>query len=376
MPVEFRCEKCGKLLNVEAEPGAKVKCPYCKAKVVAPAGVAALPRPQVPPGSAPPPLPPAEQPQEEPVAGGDDAVIGVMAAIMPWLISAFFHAGLLVILGFITIVVVRQDPPIDVVAASDILSPNPGGVVNPGETHKELTAKSQIRDNQKKWSQRDSALSTATLGETENAVQVFGSAGGGGGGASADFGRFAGGSGQGPRSRFFGTGGNAYHIVYVVDSSGSMMETFDQVRKEMRRSILRLSDQQTFHVIFYTIGTPKENPPRRLVFATADQKRQAMEYLDKVQPHGQTDPIPALERAFAVLKSRPGNKKGMLVYLLSDGDFEDNEKVLQRIRELNTDRQVHINTILHHFVVPTAEDVLTKIAEQNGGRYKFVRGDE
>jgi len=26
MAVEFRCEKCGKLLTVEAEPGAKVRC--------------------------------------------------------------------------------------------------------------------------------------------------------------------------------------------------------------------------------------------------------------------------------------------------------------------------------------------------------------
>jgi len=377
MPVEFRCEKCGKLLNMEAERGAMVACPYCKAKVVAPASVASLPRPRVPPGSAPPPpAAPPEQAEPEPVGGGEDAVINVMAAIMPWLISLFFHVGLLVILGFITIVVIREDPPVDVIAASEVLSPNPGGVVNPGETYKELTAKSLIRNNQKKWSQRDSKMSTATVGETESRVSVFGAAGGGGGGEAADFGRMTGGSGRGPRSKFFGTGGNAHHIVYVVDSSGSMMETFDRVRNELRRSILRLAPTQTFHVIFYRTGKPTENPPRRLVYATDDEKRKAMEFLGRIETSGQTDPIPALERAFSVLKSRPGNKKGMLIYLLSDGEFDDNDLVLRRIRELNVGGRAHVNTILYHFDNPQAEKVLTAIANQNGGRYKYVQVDD
>ena len=54
MAVEFRWEECGKLLNVEAEPSDMVKCPNCKARVEVPAGVASLPRPQVPPGARPP----------------------------------------------------------------------------------------------------------------------------------------------------------------------------------------------------------------------------------------------------------------------------------------------------------------------------------
>ncbi len=379
MAVEFRCEKCGKLLNVDAAPDAEVKCPFCKAKVLVPAGVASLPRPQVPPGSVPPPAPSPVQEEPEQIApAGEDAVMRVMAAIMPWLISALLHAGVGVILAFLLFVVIDQSEPIDYSVVSDQnLTDTPGGVVDPGETHKKLTRKSPSDRSKKRWSQRDATLSTANMGETKNQVRVFGAAGGGGAGQAADFGMTTGGSGAGPKSRFFGTGGNAYHIVYVVDRSGSMTETFEEVRSEIFRSITRLSPKQTFHVIFFATGTPKENPPRRLVQADMSHKREAARYLKSIQPHGQTDPIPALERAFAVLKSLPGRqKKGKLVYLLTDGDFPDNEKVLRRIRELNPRRDVTINTILHHFVVPGAMKVLKAIADENRGKFKFVEPNE
>ena len=377
MAVEFRCEKCGKLLSVDAQPDSKIKCPYCKAKLVVPAGVASLPRPQVPagaPGQGGPgqPQPPeqAEEPSED-----EAAVMGAMARVMPWLISLFFHVGLLVILAFITIVVFSEASA-EYNATSDLLSDNPGGQLNPGQMNPEMQAHSRQRINRRRWSKRDSQIPMASVGQTKSRIQVFGIAGGSAGGQSADFGLTTGGSGAGPKSRFFGTGGSAYHIVYVVDRSGSMIETFDEVREEMKRSILRLSPAQTFHVIFFSSGTPKENPPRRLVHAVPQNKRQALNYLDKIQPHGQTDPIPALERAFAVLKNRPGRKRGMLIYLLTDGEFPDNEKVLRRIRELNPRREVHINTILHHFAVPGAMKVLKAIAAENGGRFKFVEPSE
>ena len=52
MATEFRCEKCGKLLSLDTEPGETVKCPHCKKKVVVPVVLASLPRPQVKPDAA------------------------------------------------------------------------------------------------------------------------------------------------------------------------------------------------------------------------------------------------------------------------------------------------------------------------------------
>jgi uncharacterized protein with von Willebrand factor type A (vWA) domain len=214
----------------------------------------------------------------------------------------------------------------------------------------------------------------ANVGDTDNRVQVIGIAGGGSGGASADFGLTTGGSGAGPKSRFFGSGGNAYHIVYIVDSSGSMLESFDLVRKEMLKSISRLSPAQTFHVIFFVSGPPKENPPRQLVYADEAAKRGAADYLKTIQPAGgaPTNPLDAIRRAFDVLRRTPNTKKGKLIYLLTDGEFHDNLEVRTVVAELNKDKSVHVNTLIYVFQNPDFEKVMRQIAEDNGGKYKFV----
>ena len=368
MAVEFRCEKCGKALSADGAPDSKIKCPYCKARVTIPAGLASLPRPQVPPGTpgaAPPPLPgqgaPAEAP--EPLVEEPDVLMNVMATVMPWVISIFFHVGVLVILGFITIVLI--DNP----AAE-------GGVLDPGESDPDMEARSMQKIQQNKWAQRDSRMPTSSMGETTNRVQVIGISGGASSGSSAAFGLTTGGSGTGPKSNFFGTGGNAYHIVYVVDRSGSMLDTLDLVKKEMLRSICRLSPAQTFHVIFFATGKPLENAPRRLVYANEDYKREAMKYLKTIHAQGRTDPIPALRRAFTVLQRTPNQKRGKLVYLLTDGEFQDNEQVLKTVKELNKSGQIYINTILHHHESPPAVKVLKAIAKENGGRFKFIPPSE
>ena len=382
MAVEFRCEKCGKLLSVDAQPDSKIKCPYCKAKVVVPAGVASLPRPQVPGAVPPPPVSQGQAQQAEQAeqpAEGEEAVMGVMAAAMPWLISVFLHAGLLVILAFITIMMFMPEAPVEYNATSDLLSDNPGGQLNPGQMNREMEAHSLQRINQRRWSKRDSQIPMAAMGKTNSRIQVFGIGGASAGGGSADFGLTTGGSGAGPKSRFFGTGGSAYHIVYLVDRSGSMLESFDLVRKELLRSISRLSEQQTFHVIFFNDGDPVENGPRRLVPATTDYKREAAANLMKIQAFsksGVTDPIPAIKRAFEVLSRVRSGKKQKLIYLLTDGEFQNNEKVRKTIRALNKDGQVHVNTILYVVRNPEFEQFLRQIAQENGGKFKFVERDE
>ena len=382
MKVEFRCENCGKLLNIDAEPSSKIKCPYCKAKITVPAGIASMPTPKVSAPSAKrpesPPAPPTsttttEQAEEESPEEREEVMMGVMAKLMPWVISLFFHAGIMVILAFIAIVAYKTNVQANTIIPDMPLTDQPGGVLNPGEMNPELKAKSLERINQKQWARRESTIPTPDLGKTKSRIILFGRAGGAaGGGPTAAFGLTAGGAGQ-YRSRFFGTGGTARDIVYVVDRSGSMLDTFDAVRKEMIRSITRLSPAQRFHVIFFATGKPKENPPHRLVPATVENKRIALKFLHEIIPEGQTDPIPALQRAFAVLKAAPGSKKGQLIYLLTDGEFPDNEKVLQEIRRLNARHTVHINTILHWHHSPDVMKVLQQIAKENKGIFKFVQ---
>jgi len=380
MGVEFRCENCGKLLNVEAEPASRIACPYCKAKVMVPAGVASLPRPQVaggPDNGAPPPEAPAE---EEYYDEGQAALMGTMAKVMPWVISLFFHAGVLVILAFITIVMFKSTAPAQIEPPdTDYPSDDPGGQLNPGDMNPELAARSMERINQDQWAKRDSKIPLNNVGESTNQVALYAAGGGAAGGSSAAFGTLTGGAGRGPKGNFYGTGGAAYHIVYLVDRSGSMLETFDEVRQEILRSISRLRAGQTFHVIFFSEGQPKENRPRRLVYATVPNKREAAKYLRTVQPQsttGQTDPIPGLKRAFEVLGNSPGKKRGKLIFLLTDGVFFDNEKVEKAIEAMNASKIASIYTILHRYKDEEAMKVLRAIAAKNRGKFKFVEAGE
>jgi hypothetical protein len=185
------------------------------------------------------------------------------------------------------------------------------------------------------------------------------------GGGGKEIGGFEGlGSGRG----FFGVGGGgdegeaaeARKIVYIVDRSGSMTDSMDFVKYELKRSIGELDEAHEFHVIFYSSGPPVEMPTRRLVNATERNKQLAFEFVDSIIPQGETDPSKALERAFS------GNPD--LIYLLTDGEFD--KGIIDLVKRLNVGAKVTVHTI--GFLYSTGEAVLKQIAKENGGNYKFV----
>ena len=161
---------------------------------------------------------------------------------------------------------------------------------------------------------------------------------------------------------FFAVGGgeNVKKIVYVVDRSGSMSDSIDYVKFELKRSIGELSEEKEFDVIFYSSGTPVEMPTQRLVNATERNKQSAFEFVDSIVPQGETDPSKALERAFACGPE--------LIYLLTDGEFD--RAIIDLVQRLNVGKKVTVHGIC--FLYRTGEAVMKTIAEQNGGNYKFV----
>ena len=72
-----------------------------------------------------------------------------------------------------------------------------------------------------------------------------------------------------------------------------------------------------------------------MVHAAEDFKRKAVEFSKTVRAYGQTDVLSALRRAFGVLAAAPGPKTGKLIYLLTDGEFSDKERVMWQIAEEN-----------------------------------------
>jgi hypothetical protein len=86
--------------------------------------------------------------------------------------------------------------------------------------------------------------------------------------------------------------------------------------------------------------------------------------------------VPALEQAFEVLARADPERPGKLIYLLTDGVFPDNKKVLELIRGLNRDKDVRIHTFLMGERHPVAVSVLKRIASENGGQFKYIRDEE
>jgi hypothetical protein len=196
----------------------------------------------------------------------------------------------------------------------------------------------------------------------------------GDGGTLAPFGMPGGGGGVGPKFFGQGTGGNTRALSFVCDASGSMMDKIAILREEMKHTIDGLRVAQAFSIIFFADEKPQALS-QQLVMASPENKRRAYDFLQHVVTAGSTHPIPGLELAFA--------QKPQLLFLLTDGDFEENEAVLKRIRELNASKSVRINTIAF---VKTAEiehsggkewiELLKTIAKENGGVFKQVSPDD
>jgi hypothetical protein len=163
----------------------------------------------------------------------------------------------------------------------------------------------------------------------------------------------------------------ARKIAFVCDASGSMINKMPALKVELIKAVQRLKPIQSFSIIFFQDArTPMAMGPA-LAMATSENKRKAATFLEGVSSIGTTDPIPGIEAAF--------RQQPELIYLLTDGDFPDNDAVLARITELNKGKKVRVNTIA--FVGSGDSDtaflgLLKKIADQTGGNFRHVKEDE
>lgn len=368
MATQFKCDKCGKMLSVGEVPGTTVVCPHCRSAIIVPSLGPAVagakpPKPRGRPTAKAQSADPQAQalPLEEEESEDDSRLVSVMGDVMPWAASVVFHVGLILMAVFILFGIEDDgaEPPL---IPDSNMSANPGEM-NPARSQQRKTRTSRVRVRKYKTTENSRLHSKSTkpkivmigVGIASGSPVPLGSSCPGG-----------------PSTGFFGTGGNARRVVWVVDRSGSMFDTFDRVRAEMKRSISKLKPMQSFHVVFFAAGEPEENPPKMLVPARGANKKQAYDYLDGVVAEGQTKPKRAIERAFAAKDNK--GKHAQLIYMLTDGEF-DPEIVKQIEKEqgrLKT--KVKINTIA--FIYRTGEKILKQIAASNGGTFQFVSRDD
>jgi hypothetical protein len=307
--------------------------------------------------------------QEEGLSQEFRRTVGAMA---PWLTSFGFHLGL-VILAFLMVWMVwdpadDEDVPI---APHAMLVDNPGGYSDAEDTEDKTEQLVKDVDSTDKATE-DSVEDL--FDSTDSESITIGAAGGGGGGKLAPFGT-ASGPGDGGPGTFFGPPpGNAKKIIYVIDASGSLVDTMPFVLSELSRSVSTLSSEQEFNVIFFQDGTPIEVPvPNRgWKFATGATKAAVQNWIDlksgNLSPRGRTDPRRAIKLAM--------NYEPELVFLLSDnilgsGRFEINkEELVDFFKSIK--HKVVINTI--QFL--KRDRVLEEIARMKGGIPVFVADED
>ncbi len=344
MTVEFACDRCKQVLSYDGEPDSVIECPNCHGQVTVP--------------------------QAE--AGQHEAITETFAQAMPWTISVLLHLGVALIIAFVPMFaeqMLGDEPPII-----------PEGTDSP-EVGKAMQASLSVARRPERQVTTLVRRHTKQAGLSKNpskqqALVIGHGAKGPFGGLNAPIGRPDGGSGP------FGIdslGSKPYHVVYVIDRSGSMLGKMKSLKEELARSISGLRDYHTFHVILFNNGPHLEFDSRRLTAATGENKVKAAKFLatvvegNDIEGTPGTDPSSALRRAFEALRAMK-KQGGKLIYLLTDGDFRDNEGVLKVIRAYNASREVRITTFLyeHKDRKGRGKAVLEQIAAENRGNFHYI----
>lgn len=324
----------------------------------------------------PPPAPrSAPAPDDEPQDTAED-VSEVLLTMLPWGISILFHVGLVLLAIFVVWSVRANLDEEEVIVPFARLSATPGAPLQQSVTKTvSKTTRSATRSVSRSTSQATSALNSAVSTNTSLIGVMGGSAG-----KANPFGTAIA-AGSSFKASFFGTGGNARRIVYLVDASGSLIDTLPFVIVELKRSISELSDKQKFSVFFFQEDKFLEAPPPGLKDATAENKDRVMKWIDpkagNVVARGRSSPLPALQRA---LTQQP-----QLLFILSDnitgaGIYEiDQRRLLAEIERANTSG-TKINTIQFLYPDPLAgvglKATLEMISGDTGGIYKFLGARE
>lgn len=326
-----------------------------------------------------------------PVEQEREGVILALSSALPWAISLVLHIGLFLVLFFAVATLVRDISARTsglVVAEKVVINKHPNYLPPPNaETAKENTQTEyplvgltgfamQPGEGEDLYVglDKNKSASSVRYGPSKSDNRILGINGPGltdGNGKGGPLAKWAPLQTIGkPDGTIFPLVQGKGNVCYIIDRSGSMLETFDFVKAEMIRSVNTLGPNSCFHAIFFAEGAPIESPPSKLVPATAANKQQLQDFLHDVVPTGLTNPAKAMERAFAVTNDK--GEKVQIIYLLTDGEFSSEN--VAKIRKLNADRKVRINTI--SFLSDSGRSQLEAISKDSGGKYRFVTRDQ
>jgi hypothetical protein len=289
-------------------------------------------------------------------------------------VSILAHAGLVFLTVFVVWSVQGPDDAEKTVVPSTTLGETPSAQLEAMDQQSQLE---QSSDSQAEQSQSSSPLQS----EVKSTASLIGSAGQSG--SASPFGSTPT-QASGSDAKFMGqkVGGNVTKLVFLIDTSGSLIDTLPFVIDQLKTTIRELSGKQQFAVLFFpgkkSAPTPfVEAPPTGLKKAIPSMKNQVIDWIklgQTVVAGGTAQPVAAIERALTY-------KPELLVILSDDitgtGVTQiDQQKLLDEIQRVNT-ANTKINTIQFLYPDPLAKydgmkGTMQRIAEQTGGKYKFV----
>lgn len=328
----------------------------------------------------------------------------ILNGVMPYGVSLLLHVGLLLIIAFATISMAPElatdkeqviipitplsyTPGAQVVVSSPSTGTgpvSPTGPARPLPIHDSPVSVNSLADMTGSGAAAGMGPGSggSSGGGTGTSAVIFGGgdgAGAGGKGGEGDL--FSGGerAGTGLTSTFFGTGGNAVRVVYLIDASGTLISTLPFVINELKRSINELSEKQEFAVIFFQGNDPKEVPPPGMKRVSNESKTKVFNWIDsgRVIPQGGNNAVKAIQSAMSY--------NPQLIYILSDditgqGIYEvDQRTFVQDVVKANKSG-TKINAIQFLRADPLVaygkKPTLKEISDKTGGIYKYLDGKE
>ncbi|MEM8739487.1 MAG: hypothetical protein AAGG38_13570 [Planctomycetota bacterium] len=177
--------------------------------------------------------------------------------------------------------------------------------------------------------------------------------------------------------RVYGLPG-ATRVVYLIDASGSLIDTMPFVLAELQRALTGLRPEQSYAVIFFAGDRVLEAPPLGMTRATGGAVTQTVQWIDpasgRVIASGPPTVDAAMRRALAYAPDA--------VVLLSDGLIPAGDRADARRARLTTliDTANTTGVVFHTAQLrrpdpmagPTRRGTLEMIAALSGGTHRYI----
>lgn len=161
-------------------------------------------------------------------------------------------------------------------------------------------------------------------------------------------------------------------IVIVADTSGSMQgEKMDQNRKALKYIIEALAPEDHFGLVQFNTDAEAFKP--KLLPATAENKKLAVQYIDDLEARGGTNISDAMSTANTILAE--ASPRPAYVVLITDGEPTVGETdVTKLLAGVKSKRDVRVFDFGVGYDVNTR--LLNKLAEEHHGTSQYVEPDE